>query len=345
MPPDITWNVVQNDLNKLKNLDLPAPVAELVETGQKLIDAKPYDPEIVQGLVEIVRKMSDEIRHGKPLPEVFEQAKVADYVQPGWDVEKVINQNFNIYNHIVQKASEKIKEPEPAAIEVKVVLLVMTKTEATELVSRTAFRGLEAEFANDLQELEELLATERLMMWVNNYGETPQQWRPFANADTTDSIEELIVQAFTTISEREYSQLPLVPKFVDVRTINSNRKDLVKLRTDGCVVVNDVISMRHPLIQREMRRSLLDAFPNTVMVRVAPFASAFDILQPLVSWLETYQDLEFYKRLTTDWDPKCRQVYRSFELGSLFIEQVPKLIPNSQKAKLGITPHVIGRAS
>src|SRR5207253_1357315 len=102
--------------------------------------------------------------------------------------------------------------------------------------------------------------------------------------------------------------ISIVPDFVDIRTLNADRKRLTDLRHKGCFVINDVMSLWHPVIQLKYRASLLEAFPSTIVYRIAPIDQALKVSQPLIAYVEKYEDLEFFKRIK-DRDMKCRSFW------------------------------------
>src|SRR4029079_13517624 len=62
-------------------------------------------------------------------------------------------------------------------------------------------------------------------------------------------------------------------------------------------VVIDSLSLRHPRIQKAFHQCALDAYPNTSVVALAPFHSAFDIVRQMSIVLEMkVADLEFAQR-------------------------------------------------
>ena len=90
--------------------------------------------------------------------------------------------------------------------------------------------------------------------------------------------------------------------------------------------------MQHPVIQREFRRSLLDAFPCNLMAKIAPNIDVLDFIKDLVIIFEQHADLEFYKRCRIDKDRKCKRIHDEGDFGEWFGEQVKKL-PVFKKAK------------
>jgi hypothetical protein len=210
----------------------------------------------------------------------------------------------------------------------------MNDVEAEELDKGKAFEDYTDQvYVEEFKQLQTLLKSE----WKERYRATPEQWQPFANNEQT--IADLISRALERIDG--YSNR-VIPRFVDIQAINDegHRYELKELRERGCVIIEDVISIRHPAIQRAYRRSLLDAFSSTIIVRVAPTSDALSVIQKLITFSEQYSDLEFYKRLNVDWDGKCNQVSGVAELGRWLKDQAPKLLPEDEKSKAGWRSHM-----
>ena len=98
--------------------------------------------------------------------------------------------------------------------------------------------------------------------------------------------------------------------------------------------------MRHPMIQREFRRSLLDAFRNALIAKVASTSDALEVVQQMVIAFEQSIDSEFYKRLNLDWGGRCEEVSDGTRLGRWLKNQVPSLLPEKAKAEAGIRRHM-----
>ena len=146
----------------------------------------------------------------------------------------------------------------------------------------------------------------------------------------------------TRVRQDKKYESQLVPKFVDINTLNQNWRELVLVREQGCIVIEDAVSMRYPPIQREFRRSLLDAFNRIIIIRIVPQAGALDwIEQPMLSWLQKFGDLEFYRR-RVDGDDRCREVFTSVDFRGWFNQHVPSLIPKEEKMKNSLAGDIIG---
>lgn len=346
MPPVITWIDVQAELDTLKAAALSHPFDKQADHIQKVIDAEPkppgYTPEVVKVLIEVLRKMLEEADTGKPAHEVFELARTTGFINPIQDVGTIVQNTGPAVTYLINIGADEVKKDLPTpALEIPVVLLVMTQAEAAALANGTVFQGLPQDFADDFQALQTLLMAPQVGAWPGHYGVRPQDWQPFPNKPNT--IEQMVRAMFAEVQRRNRYQRTVRPRFINIYDLINNREELRQLRRDGCMIIKDVISMRHPDIQKAYRLSLLDAFPNTIIIRVAPLTNAFAIPQPLFNnWLEHYQDLEFYKRLYVDYDPKCDEVSRDVEFNRMLIQSVPELIPKEERVKSVMTDHVTG---
>lgn len=203
----------------------------------------------------------------------------------------------------------------------------MTKKEASDLKSRTIFDRRFETLLNDFERFDELLNEEGLKEWVDSYGESPSKWRPFNGNGKT--IEELIRRKLYDLRWGEIN-----PIFIDIKTLNQEcyRPTLKKLRETGCVVITDVISMQHPVIQQEFRRSLLDAFPCNLVAKIAPNMNILEFIRGLSIIFELHADIEFYRRCRIDEDRRCKRIHNEYDFGDWFGEQVKKL-PMLENAK------------
>ncbi len=332
MPSDDIWQKNQQDLSQLLKDNALAPLQPLVENLQSISSAKAYPPEICRAFIELVRQMGADLRQGRSVDDVLDQAiaRSGTYEQPEWDVNNVYQAGGNIIQIYLDKFRQEIEPSQPdPGISIPIVLLVMNATEAQQLASERAFCGYPAQLCADFNRLQELLNQNGFSDWVQRYGEFPEIWQPFSTPDCQKNIEQLVRHALSMI---DYPK-PLVPKFIDIRTLNadSNRPQLRQLRHDGCVVIIDAISMRHPVLQCEFRKSLLDAFPNTLVAMVAPIHPVLEIVQQMIVVIEQRIDLEFHRRFSVEYDDKCAEVSTHIQFSLWLKNQVAQLLPVWEK--------------
>jgi hypothetical protein len=345
MPPAITWEKVQDDFDRLNQAGVYAPLDSFMEKIEGLIKSRLYPPEVAKLLVETVGGMQadfakilqgskDDSKKKQALRSVVQEATNGSYIQSGWRAENVTNAQ-SIINVFVGSIKKEVEEPKPS-IGIPVVLLVMTREEAKELDTGKIIVDMPKTYLNDFKQFKKLLKPG----WPDSYGNTPQEWKPFDS--TNKSIKDWMTEVLAKVGQLKGYMKPLVPVFIDIHALKTNREALRYMRSNGCFVINDVISMWHPVIQREYRSSLLDAFPSTVVFRTAPLDKALKFAQPLISFTERYEDLEFFKRKGSDLDLKCSDMYDDSLLGGYVMQFTPDLISPYDKVNSPLLGHIIG---
>jgi hypothetical protein len=294
----------------------------------------PYFPSVLfKAFIDLIQQMSGDINQGQSLSQVLNEAisRSGTYEQPGWDVNNVYQANGPIFQIYLNKLRDKINPP---GIPVPIVLLVMNADQAKQLISGTVFRD-HPELHDGFQQFRALLEGGGVTDWPLRYQATPEEWQPFSATEGAENIEQLVKFALDRVEDY---QEPLIPHFVDVSILNEdrNRAELWRLRNNGCIVIIDIISIRHPTILYAFQRSLLDIFPKTLVARIAPTHSVLEIVQEMTIVVEMHIDLEFTKRFRVDYDPKCVEVSDDFELRRWLIGQTRELLPTKTRAKAGI---------
>ncbi len=335
------WEDIETKLALLAADKSTTVLRDLVEKMQQwlTVNPRPYadKPELYLTLIEVVEQASARIKMGEPVRDVLQQAGAAGFLQ-SVEAEQVFQANGNIFQFHINEQIKKLEEPD-SHLSIPIVLLVMTEMEASDLESGKAFDNYPSEYGDNFKAL--LVELENYP-WKPLYGATPEDWRPYFDQRT---IGTLITEMLKVMRRKNRYAKNLVPEFVDIRTLNDDREQLKKLRDNGCVVIDDVISMRHPQIQHAFRRSLLDAFPKTVVGRIAPMDEAFNIKPPpaLFTFSETFADLEFSKRINNDFDESCREVFQQQTFGSWFFNHVPKIIPEDEQLNTGLLSQIYRR--
>lgn len=341
----VTWNDVKRELNELKKLNLQPPFDDMASGLKQLVDAGPnradYGPQQARALIDAIKAMHACALAGEAPDRILDSVN-SGFVQLGLDANTINNLNNRVNNFYFGEARKRVdaKAVNPK-VEVPIVLLVMNKKQAKELDDETAFVDLAADFKvafkQDFDALRPLLPPN----WLDRYGKDPEDWKPFL--DKPDSIKQWVTEMLDRVRQDNNYPSELAPKFVDISTMNQEWRELVALREKGCIVIEDAVAMRYPAIQREFRRSLLDAFNKIIIIRIVPQAAALDwIQQPMLTWLQSFGDLEFYKR-RVDGDDKCREVFTSVDFRGWFKQHVPNLIPNEEKVKNSVAGDIIGR--
>ncbi|KHD08558.1 hypothetical protein PN36_19315 [Candidatus Thiomargarita nelsonii] len=332
MSDENAWEEIKQSLQQLSQNDALTSSQSFLLKLQHWADTEQYSLEIFKAFINIFQYMSADIQTGQSINTLLEQAISGTYVQPGWDVHAVYQANGDIFNFIFNQFREDIA-PKESGILIPVILLVMNNKEAEALDSGVAFQNHHNELHDDFQQLKTLLV-EHKINWLNRYKALPEEWQPFLSDENTMSIKQIMKEALSLV---EGCTRPLIPHFIDIRTLNNSENrpkkykfGLRKLR-DGCIVIMDIISMRHPQIQREFRKSLLDAFPNTLVAAIYPIPpSHLGKLSQTMILIEQYTELEFYKRHKTDRDLKCDEINEKFRL-ERWIQELQQFLPNKVK--------------
>jgi hypothetical protein len=206
---------------------------------------------------------------------------------------------------------------------INIVLLVMNNSEAQELYSGSVFSDYNIELRENFRNLKLQLTNNGVITWVNHYESDSTQWQPF-NSDSRN-----ITQLINEVIEQVESQSIIVSQFIDIRKLNEDNpnslKLLKKLRDEGCIIIMDVISMQHPEMQRLFKSTALDASSNTLLLMVAPIHSVFDVVKSITGVIKQRIDLEFYRRLTLS-DGKCMKTADNHIFRNWLIGKVPSLL-------------------
>ena len=347
MPSKITWEEVQAEFEALQKAGVYAPLDAALEPIERLINSRQSTPDLVSHFIGKVRDMNttfdktgkDETERKRSLRTVVEKVE-ADFDQSNWQVENVTNAQ-NVYHFVFDSVKKAVEEPKQS-IPIPVVLLVMNREEASDLDSGKITVAMPANYVADFNGFKSLLKPD----WLKNYDASPEKWKPFNTSN--QSIGDLMTDLLARVQQIKGYQKPLVPHFIGVHELNADRTLLNYLRSNGCFVINDVVSMWHPGIQRAYRSTLLDAFPSTIIFRIAPLNQsdlAMNAQQPLIAFLDRFQDLEFFKRMTTDLDMRCTDMSADHELGRYVMTFTPDLIAPYEKVNSPLTGRIIGAST
>lgn len=351
---DNDYKVVRGGLEKLLNL---ANARIAGQEGKEVVS-----PEQIRADLENIKRINWEIKGDANPLEVFSKAipeTSASGQQPeerttysaSGDVLKAEGNVFkagnnlttadNVFNAPVFNASVfymdsyKDAKGELDKILLEVVLFVMTDEEAKQLNSEEVFASYNNPiYFRQFGELQKKLTEEQIQDALERYGPTSEDWRPFK--DVEDNISKLVQDALKLI--RDFKK-PIVPHFVDIRSLTdeksekTNRLTLKLLRDEGCIVITDVISMQHPVIQRAYRRSFLDVYSHIPVIRIAPTDRVLRFEQQMINFFERQLDLEIMKRLDWDADDSCREVSRDSGLKSWVRGQVPGILKRREDSK------------
>jgi hypothetical protein len=269
------------------------PIRPAVERLQGVAAAEPpkYSPEVVEQLLAMLQAADAQVRQGASPAEAVRAATqgVAGYDQPQWQVGAV-------FNMLVSGGGTQETAQPVLPKQVPVVLVVMTDEEAAELLDGRAFERYPAALSEDFAAMLAILDEAAISDWAGRYHGEPREWQPFG--PDGPSLSALVDATVARINDRVRYEPPLAAEFISINSVNNDRGALRRLRQDGCVVVMDSVSMRHPKVQCEFYHSMLDAYPGTSLVVMAPAANVLERARHFTVVLESrIADLEFAKRL------------------------------------------------
>jgi hypothetical protein len=345
MANEVTWLAVGTEFEQLcKNnsytvfrpiLEKLRPLIEVGKTSPNLMDHHA----LAQALLDVVKYLQTRSQAGADVQVLVEQIS-GGYVQPDWYVRgdvKQANQDFidksrQYITNIFTQASPELKITANADnIPVPIVVVAMTQTEAHELKSKAAFQDTFLVLQDAFDELDKHLTIE-CSDWLNRYGARAQDWKPFGSKAEGATVEQLTTKALEGLENDpglERIRRPLVPSFIDVRTLidPEHRLTLRRLREKGCIVIVDVISLRHPTLQRAFHRTLLDAFSRTSVVSFAPNERLYQAAARLTIVIQfKIEEMEFHQRIADTGDyGQCEQLYGAMRLRPWLSSRVQKL--------------------
>jgi hypothetical protein len=251
--------------------------------------------EIARAGLQVVRAFQQSDGAAAPTKSALERAAIGILNEGPMNADTIVNVggDATFKDAVFKIALQGIKEmPGEPSVEVAFVLLAMTKQQADELASGHAFQ----QQPEILQQNFATLAAHLPDKWSDHYGASPEQWRPRGER----SIAELIGATLDELNESgEFKKL--VPKFHDIKALGDGTRvsrNLVRhLRRNGCLVIADAISLRHPALLRAYQRCLLDVFPSTSVLTLTPGVDALGLMQGMVYALQlNLQDSEFKLR-------------------------------------------------
>lgn len=177
------------------------------------------------------------------------------------------------------------------------VLLAMTKEQAGQLASEQAFQQQPDILQQNFASLQAYLAQIGNQTWVENYGTSPELWRPRGESTIAKLVENALGELNDTGQFKKF-----VPKFHDIMSLGdgtrASRNLVRQLRGSGCLVIVDAISLRHPFLLRAYQSSLLDVFPSTSVLTLTPGDKALGLIETMVHALQlNLRDSEFHLRV------------------------------------------------
>jgi hypothetical protein len=288
----------------------------------------PFQLEVVRKLTEGLRKLDQRLADGEPFEQVDGSVRAGEvtFEQPNWTAETINNIGQQFIKFYVQTPTG---EPaEPPTVRIPVVTLAMTRAEAADLLSGQAFDGYPAELQADFETMQAVLdAAPAAASWQSRYGDRAVDWLPFGDAGP--SIADLVESNVADANNYNRWSPPLRAQFVDLHKVIVDRGELQQLRGTGCLLVVDMVSLRHPLLQQAFQLSLLDAYPHTSIVAVAPLPLALETARELrVAMQIRLADLEFARRRADKFEVACAETAERNEFERWLVGQLGRMAPN-----------------
>jgi len=337
------WSVVEQELMRLESRDEYQPFAPLLYELRFLVNAQYPTADMAHGLLVIIRQLHAESRQGLNVHERVEQI-ANKFIEPSWRVVDQVKQEnresfHNVMCQIFRDVGSKLNLPEPAKTPIPIVLLAMTAQEAQELVSGKAFQGYPEQIQSHFDELQQQLCQQRAD-WLQSYQQTASEWQPFKTRSI--SVQELVAQVIHHLNQVHGYSPELSPVFFTIGSLTdkSNRPRLLYLRRQGCIVIMDSVSMRHPALNKAFYQSMLDASAKTSVVTIIPNLSILEAVRRMTIMLNVkFSELEFSRR-KSDVEEEfgtCTDIYDAQQLDPWLSSQIRKIIPESvTKREVGI---------
>ena len=307
--PEQPWEEFVKEFNDMVAGSDYKPFRPLLTKTEALIGRnRPEDQKTARALVNYVKFLRTQKDAGEDVTELLDEKTARGFVQAEWEVEgdvKQANKDFfdNSIKYVLNIVLGSAKELDLAAsspkIQVPIVPVVMTDVQAQELISLTVFKEELKILENGFVELNDYLKAEAAD-WIQRYGTRPQDWKPFGSGPNDLTLEQLIGNAMKGLSAVFNDvDFPLVASFKDVIALAEGeaREKLRGLREKGCIVILDVISLRHPKLQRAFQQTLLDAYPRTAVVSMAPNEGCHDKASQLAVAMLKVSEMEFQRRI------------------------------------------------
>jgi hypothetical protein len=291
---DLRFNVIGEEL---------APILDHLETYLKTLPRPIVRPEVLWACAEFTENLNAGLAT-RPLVDLIGDWRAGLLDTSKWKYKKAYEKNAIPIKKILDQALKTVQIPDVKVV--PFVLVVMTAEEAAELRSETlleSIKGLAPHYKKVLARLDAAGVHD----WASRYHERPELWQPFDSAGTRTTLVQLIE---TELARRESGSATELrrPRFIDVRGLDDRPEELNELRESGCVVIMDIVSVCHPKLLTAYRRSLLDIFPKTFLLKMAPFEPVpvfgkKEEERMTLPWVQR-MDSFFYER-HEQLDPKC----------------------------------------
>lgn len=320
--PEQSWEELKEELQSVANNPEYKPFRPLLSRAESVIGRGRDEADKLTGraLLNIVKYLRSENDAGADVLSLLDRNTATMFVQPGsaepgnratvqsgFTIDgdfKQANRDFidksieNVYVLMMSSADELKRTTQSNRTLVPIVPVVMTAAQAHELIDRQIFKNEPQVLETSFDELYQYLQAEAAD-WITRYGDRPQDWKPYGSGAADLTLEQLIANALTGL-EDQFKDLdtPLAASFSDVVAVaEGNRTSLKSIRDNGCIVIMDIISMRHPKLQRAFQQTLLDAYPRTSIVSIAPNQECYTLATKLAVLVQLkVEEMEFQRR-------------------------------------------------
>lgn len=332
---DEIWRPVEKELSRIEGDITNEALQPLLNQAKVLSERRRGEPELIDVLLRTIRQIQHMVEQEEDILEAIEKIIAGeppiDWIFPPGLREKYDILHPNLIN-IIQLNLEAI-EAGSTTKRLPIVFLVMTRKQAQDLAEGKT--SLEHPACPEFKDFRDIIAKTYASNWVEQYDEKPELWKPFV--DSGETIQSFIEKIFQKISDEQ-----IRPEILSIHALNeaASRERLVSLRRRGCIVIMDIVSMRHPEIQCQFKKSILDAFPNTIVATFNPTGDGSILRHKMYSSIEEYTEMEWYKRRHTDGDRKCETVQKFADLRRLLYDDLIKeLVSIKDKKRQGVTRH------
>jgi hypothetical protein len=339
MPFD-TWEALDAEVQRIDADAAYKPLRPLVDKLLALVGARTPDIATARLLLIAITSVRDGQVRPDDLIDVVQKTRSGFY-QPGWDVNTVLQANRDVVIQVMFDAMPQLKSAD-AGIPVPIVPVVMTAQEAAELASGRAFDGHPDVLCADFKLLHDHLVAVGLADWQTHYRDKPEDWWPFGTGPAGRTIAEHASEALTLLNGAHESPKKLVPQFHDVRALSKARPLVQQLRSKGCIVILDAISIRHPALLAAFQRTLLDAYPGTAVLTLAPRDESFTLVRSMIYSLQLrLNESELSVRMNDPLEPfgVCQELTAMERFPGWFVTQTRQICKGAL-AEAGIRGHV-----
>lgn len=309
MPSDDQWKDVGVEVERLIDDPKYDPVRPLLDSVQALVGAKTGSPATARALLKIADTLRTRQAEDGDVKELAEELARGKFAAIGAVEGDMLQASRDIIVNIIGDFKDKIKD---SSIRVDIVPLAMVAQEAAALADKTAFAGNPDALRENFESLSGLM-DKGFENWRTHYGPKRQDWRPFENGGDK-TIADYVKDALGILNKRQRDSSASAPQFrarfhdicaLDKHGDESARALLVDLRAKGSVMIIDTVSMRHPRLIRASHRAMLDVFPRTSIVSLAPGGQILGMTKQMIQVLESSaQESELYRRIADPFEPE-----------------------------------------